>query len=239
MANINIEQFICDLYEKQLEGSIKKNHIADCLQKQGFKVTDGKLVEIGKKPKFKVGDWITNCDYTWKIVEVKPLDYILQSQDGNIVDDTISYVDTNFHLWTVQDAKDGDVLCTPNGNLFIFKKITENRVYSYCGLFFRKFDETKGCVNGELATELPSDYVPATKEQCDFLFQKMKEAGYEWDAENKKLVELKECITILKSEYNFLLSCKQRLIEMHKTEIQKCYNEIKTNVVSSIVNSSK
>ena len=31
------------------------------------------------EPKFKVGDWITNGNYTWKIVEIKPLDYILQS----------------------------------------------------------------------------------------------------------------------------------------------------------------
>lgn len=29
--------------------------------------------------------------------------------------------------------------------------------------------------------------VPATKEQCDLLFQKMKEAGYEWDTEKKEL----------------------------------------------------
>ena len=28
---------------------------------------------------------------------------------------------------------------------------------------------------------------PATKEQRDLLFQKMKEAGYEWDAEKKEL----------------------------------------------------
>ena len=28
---------------------------------------------------------------------------------------------------------------------------------------------------------------PATKEQRDLLFQKMKEAGYEWDSERKKL----------------------------------------------------
>ena len=28
---------------------------------------------------------------------------------------------------------------------------------------------------------------PATKEQCDLLFQKMYEAGYEWDAEKKEL----------------------------------------------------
>ena len=31
------------------------------------------------------------------------------------------------------------------------------------------------------------DAVPATKEQRDLLFAKMKEAGYEWDADKKEL----------------------------------------------------
>lgn len=34
--------------------------------------------------------------------------------------------------------------------------------------------------------------VPATKEQRDFLFQKMKEAGYEWDAERKELKKIEQ-----------------------------------------------
>ena len=62
------------------------------------------------EPKFKVGDWITNGECTWKVTDIKPLDYILQSQIGDMVGDTISYVDEEFHLWTIQDAKDGDVL---------------------------------------------------------------------------------------------------------------------------------
>ena len=31
---------------------------------------------------------------------------------------------------------------------------------------------------------------PASKEQCDHLFQKMREAGYEWDVANKTLNEI-------------------------------------------------
>ena len=37
---------------------------------------------------------------------------------------------------------------------------------------------------------------PATKEQCDLLFQKMTEAGYEWDAEKKELGKIED------EEYN-------------------------------------
>lgn len=39
--------------------------------------------------------------------------------------------------------------------------------------------------------ELHSVY-PATKEQRDILFQKMKEEGYEWNAEKKKLIEIEK-----------------------------------------------
>ena len=33
---------------------------------------------------------------------------------------------------------------------------------------------------------------PATKEQCDILFQKMKEACYEWDAKKKELKKIEQ-----------------------------------------------
>lgn len=40
------------------------------------------------------------------------------------------------------------------------------------------------------------DILPATKEQRDLLFQKMKEAGYMWDTEKKKLKKIdKENLT--------------------------------------------
>ena len=33
---------------------------------------------------------------------------------------------------------------------------------------------------------------PATKEQRNLLFQKMREAGYEWDAEKKELIKIEQ-----------------------------------------------
>ena len=149
-----------------------------------------RILLINNKPKFKVGDWITNGDYTWKIVEIKPLDYILQSQDGNIVDDTISHVDEQFHSFTIQDAKEGDVLYHENkynGTEFIVM----NKGINECGnidSYFR-YNSSNG-----FGIDIPSvlsvkcdNITPATKEQRDLLFQKMHEAGYEWDAEKKEL----------------------------------------------------
>ena len=143
------------------------------------------------EPKFHEGDWITNGDYTWKIVEVMPLDYTLQSQDGNtIVDDTISYVDEQFHSFTVKDARDGDVLITvDNERPFIFKGCLDpnhpDSPVAYCGI------DTEGyfCVGESKFNYWWTDEKvhPATKEQRNLLFQKMKEAGYEWNSENKVL----------------------------------------------------
>ena len=143
-----------------------------------------KLSDMEKRnnPKFNVGDWITNGDYIWKIVEIKPLDYMLQSQDGNIVDDTISYVDEQFHLWTIQDAKDGDILTNDYNSTFIFKEeYIAGKPKAYCGIidgYF--FEKVGGCWTNEKC-------YPATKEQRGILFKKIKEAGYEWDDDMKTL----------------------------------------------------
>ena len=163
------------------------------------------------EPKFHEGDWITNGDYTWKIVEVKPLDYILQSQDGNIVDDTISHVDEQFHLWTINDAKDGDVLADDDNNIFIFDGTVEKGKYpfAYCGLTAQGFDS----YDIRLPFTHDNNIHPATWEQRNLLFKKMKEAGYEWDSEKKEQKEIdpkpygqrKEC---LDCQFNYVGECK-------------------------------
>ena len=214
------------------------------LEKQGESAVES-INEEKVEPKFKVGDWITSGDYTWKIVEVKPFDYILQSQDGNVVADTISFVDEqfhlmkakvgpkfkvgdfikhnkaniickvisvnsgsyyvekigtggrielfnaelNFHLWTIQDAKDGDVLATDNGNICVFDGTVEDGKYpfAYYGLTRCRFESY------DRRLPFTHDNVhPATKEQRYLLFAKMKEAGYGWDAEKKELTKIEE-----------------------------------------------
>ena len=162
---------------------------------------NNELKTIEQKPidktesKFHEGNWITNGDYTWEIVEVKPLDYILQSQDGNIVDDTISYADEHFHLWSIQDAKDGDVLVTPpieglehNEQIFIFKAINSRDYVDDCIEYYGRLCDGVFYKNktGYMGTTLDTFY-PATKEQRELLFQKMGEAEYEWDANKKEL----------------------------------------------------
>lgn len=154
------------------------------LEKQGRQKPSDKI-----EPKFKIGDWITNGEYTWKVIDIKPLDYLLQSQNGDVVDDTISYVDEEFHLWTIQDAKDGDVLMA--NAPFIFNGNLEGGIGcpgAHCGInTLGKFQIPKYQEHwtGHTTT-------PATKEQRDLLFKKMEEVGYEWDTEKKELKKIEQ-----------------------------------------------
>ena len=199
--NVNVSDIIAWL-EKQgeknpVEWSEEDEKIKESIKKHIFNANDWYVSKVDGKihnmtynpndkfePKFKVGDWITNGDYTWKIVEVKPLDYILQSQDGNIVDDTISYTDEHFHLWSIQDAKDGDVLNSPSHRLIWIYK--DNKHYHVCV----NMNYVTKNITRDILIRIPSDACPATKDERTILFEKTKEEGYEWDSEKKKLKKI-------------------------------------------------
>ena len=89
------------------------------------------------------------------------------------------------YIWTIQDAKDGDVLAL-NGEVFIYAHRKQMYPIAVAHCFV---DSTgKFCHDGEFGyIENGNSISPATKEQRDLLFFKMKEAGYEWDAEKKEL----------------------------------------------------
>ena len=91
--------------------------------------------------------------------------------------------------WTIQDAKDGDVIFYDDGWTCIFKRIHGIWFSSYCfitsdGEFHTAYEThaVDSTINGNAH--------PATKEQRDILFQKIKEAGYKWNPETKTLEKL-------------------------------------------------
>jgi hypothetical protein len=91
--------------------------------------------------------------------------------------------------WTIKNAKDGDVIFCDSGWTCIFKNIHGIWFSSYCfitdeGEFHTGYERhaVDSTVNG--------NGHPATKEQCDRLFQKIKEAGYKWNPETKTLEKI-------------------------------------------------
>ena len=133
------------------------------------------------KPKFKIGDWVTNGACTWRIDSIKDDMYYNDCGRFSCGGD-IKSIDEQYHLWTIEDAKPGDVL-NANG-IFIYKKHDKDCVYFYCGIN----------LTGEFICTCVDDIwsnnykvYPATKEQYDLLFKKIQESGYEWDTEKKML----------------------------------------------------
>ena len=153
------------------------------LEKQGEKPID--KVE----PKFKVGDWVVynRNDNSREILQV----YDIRDDRYYFTDNvhfswSIKECDERSHLWTIQDAKDGDVLATSAG-AFIYNGNDGGGSCpgSYCGI------NTLGKFQIGVEKHWTGKKVyPATKEQCNTLEKAMADAGYMFDIENKRVNDL-------------------------------------------------
>ena len=133
------------------------------------------------EPKFHGGDFIKHnvINIIYKIITVNSKSYYAESiKTGCRVE--FFNAEQSFHLWTIEDAEEGDILYSPKHDLlWIYKNKDEYHVASN-GNF----------ISVESLIEISSDVRPATKEQRDFLFQKMKVYGYEWHADKKEVIRL-------------------------------------------------
>ena len=134
------------------------------------------------EPKFNVGDWVVFNGLVLYVKEVVNGFYITISK-GGIPNSYDWNIDNIARLWTIQDAKDGDILATSVG-AFIYNGNNGGGSYpgSYCGI------NTLG--NFKMGVEhhwTCKKVYPATKEQRDALMKAMNDAGYEWNAEKKEL----------------------------------------------------
>ena len=177
------------------------------LEKQGEKKPQGKSalepikeenVDNANKVEstFKVGDWIVYNDAVWKVCNISLQNYYELLKINNEVNTRlIKDVDENAHLWDIaKDAKEGDVLTVGWWKdkdfwqkIIIFKKYHSEGIKWFNMPCVEGYGNT--FKNGKLALneEVPyfsktwtSNLHPATKEQRDLLFTKMKEVGYEW-----------------------------------------------------------
>ena len=166
-------------------GIQNQNNMIAWLEKQGEQKPNDKV-----KSKFKIGDWIIENGVNRIPVQITSFEEA--KGDGIKVwfnNGTGTFIDflEGYHKWTIQDAKDGDMLATDDGNICVFDGTVEDGKYpfAYYGLTRCRFEPY------DRRLPFTHDNVhPATKEQRDLLFQKMREAGYEWDAEKKELTKI-------------------------------------------------
>lgn len=195
-------QYIIDGMPQVFGNGLNVKDVIAWLEKQGKKTQGKSALEAIKEkpannankvePKFKVGDWITNSIETVQI-NGYDIDYGYQvDYKGNLQHRDTDIIENEYHLWTIEDAEDGDVLATENF-IFIFKNIDDgNGVHYYCQYEIIKHEDDNQfdialpqSLMGRVGNSI-SHYSPATQEQRNILFQKMKEAGYEWDVEKKE-----------------------------------------------------
>lgn len=151
------------------------------------------------KSDFNVGDWVVQRDGDC-FVSGNTF-----AQITNIDDEGLCWLDCRtwitgreIRLWTIHDAKDGDVLVSPrqkgceaDEDIFIFKRIgnrdyVDNCIEYYCDVCDGEFYVNKICYMGTTSSPL----YPATEKQRDMLFAKMKKAGYKWDDEKKQILRI-------------------------------------------------
>ena len=161
------------------------------------------------EPKFQPGNWY-RCtkNFVGKGVTFDRNTAYYCTQEGCLQDEygchiaIVKDLYDIFKLWTIQDAKDGDILAISWWEdkdlwekIIIFKKYHSDGVK---GLFSMPCVEGYGNTfkNGKLVFKEEVPYYsrtwtcklhPATKEQRDTFVKAMNDAGYEWDTEKKEL----------------------------------------------------
>lgn len=132
------------------------------------------------KPRFKLGDWLQYRNAKpFFVEEITEQGYV----NGN---SCLPFEwENEIHVWTIQDAKDGDVLAT-DLVYFIFKSKDDIGCYMHCS-----YSVISDKFNTSDTATVNSEYVhPVTQEQHDLLFQKMNKSGYKWNEKKKCLKEL-------------------------------------------------
>lgn len=214
-----IKQYIEEKYFLQTNGRVTLKHVCDDAGLDGVKVCinnvetglfisqaeydewlDSIFDEIKSKneekltykvaPRFKVGDWVVRGKTIAQILDIQERYYVGLDIDGNDFTSSRFLSDDKIRLWTIQDAKDGDVLVCDDKNLktpfvAIYNGLKDNFTFSsHCFIGFNGI-----FYEGEEGHDI-EDIKPATKEQRGLLFAKMKEAGYEWDNEKKQILRI-------------------------------------------------
>lgn len=132
---------------------------------------------MDNKLKFNIGDYVAN-DYCFgKVIEITDDAYLLDTGQG------IPFsCEHNAHIWTITDAKNGDVLADEYGTIIMYQSMCSvGNANVYCCIENGEFIARN---IGVFETE---NFHPATIEQTELMLSKMKESGYELDDEKKEL----------------------------------------------------
>ena len=197
-----IESWIAWLEKQAEQKPIKEHNICDfCEDRYGcVNHCPMKLIEEEKpadkvESKFYEGDWVVYDHRVYQVVELPKEGYINLGLRRN---GKIEFAPSTYcRHWTIQDAREGDVLYLQKDgkeHIIIYKGVIKERFRTFVSAYCAYNGIVDAFCFADVSRYVDIAYggiMPASKEQRDFLFQKMKEAGYMWDTENKQLLSLK------------------------------------------------
>ena len=178
------------------------------------------------KPKFKDGDWVIDDDESVFHITIDNNMYQLETLEGKSCHFSYEIIEREFRLWTIQDAKDGDILVC-NEEILLFKSYSvQNRISLYCWYNGQTNNFHRKEVDNVSVTTR-NKICPATKEQRDALEKAMTDAGYTFDFEKKELKEIEPdewseecCINQL------IVFCENCMVQ--DTNAKRCVNFLKS-----------
>lgn len=165
----------------------EKEKLFQAIKADGYKWNaETKTLEKLTEPKFHEGQWITDGHVGGQITSIEdnyPCYKIADFMGG--INTSIPFtLQDNYHLWTIQDAKDGDVLAAYEC-LVLFKKLDGLNIKCYCTYHF--INNLRFYVD---TLQNKDAFHPATEEEKAKLFQAIEDNGYKWDNETKTLEKL-------------------------------------------------
>lgn len=200
------------------------NKLADSLESEGY-TTDSKIVRESIKimrgekvplatmdeteeestgkpnkvsPKFVVFSWVCDGISTRQVTQVLDCGFYVFDDGFN---SRCEDIDSKYHLWTIQDAKNGDILVIyPEAGselpeqIFIFKEIKDRSYVKDAVEFHCKYANNEFSINKQsfMGQSTINRYLPATRAQRNLLISKMKKSGYEWNSSTKEVEEVGE-----------------------------------------------
>ena len=204
-------EYIPTRFDKEKQGKQDEQNLPSFDESQGTPILkQGEQKPADKiEPKFHKGEWITHntANFVFKIISFGYNGYEVVNRE-NYKKTISSGNEDNYHLWTIEDAKNGDVLADKYNNIGIFSRCEGICWHSY--IYLGCDGELRGFSIGGRHEQI--DTHPATKEQRDALMKAMADAGYTFDFEKKELKRIEQKPAAWSEEDDqYLLVCKNAL----------------------------
>ena len=210
-----VEEVLQELNLKEFEKPQGESEI-ERIRKAVKAIKEEKIDNANKvEPKFKVGEWIVDNEDGdfFEVTKVRSHTYHLLSQEGEEFDIPL-FEEENYHKFSIQDSKDGDVLAAGEKWTCIFKSTKGNNFSSYCWIDTTGYFFSCGSEAHTLDDRINGKLHPATKEQCDKLLKAMTDAGWQFDFEKKELKKVEQSPVWSEEDKNFMHDTISNLIEL-------------------------